>query len=46
MWRELDGKRGNPVVRSRRFFPDLMAVEGDVDTPEAPEAVKSELERT
>ena len=26
----LDGKRGNPVVWSRRFFPDLMAVEGDV----------------
>ncbi len=24
------GKRGNPVVWSRRFFPDLMAVEGDV----------------
>jgi molybdenum cofactor cytidylyltransferase len=26
----LNGKRGNPVVWSRRFFPDLMAVEGDV----------------
>jgi molybdenum cofactor cytidylyltransferase len=66
------GKRGNPVVWSRRFFPDLMAVEGDVgarhligryaeavtevplsgnaaltdiDTPEALEAVKAELER-
>jgi molybdenum cofactor cytidylyltransferase len=26
----IDGKRGNPVVWSRRFFPDLMAVEGDV----------------
>jgi molybdenum cofactor cytidylyltransferase len=26
----MDGKRGNPVVWSRRFFPDLMAVEGDV----------------
>src|SRR6202012_2865664 len=25
----IDGKRGNPVVWSRRFFPDLMAVEGD-----------------
>ncbi len=25
-----DGKRGNPVVWSRRFFPELMAVEGDV----------------
>jgi molybdenum cofactor cytidylyltransferase len=69
----IDGKRGNPVVWSRRFFPDLMAVEGDVgarhligryteavtevpltgtaaltdvDTPEALEAVKAELERT
>lgn len=26
----IDGKRGNPVVWSRRFFPDLMLVEGDV----------------
>ena len=26
----IDGKCGNPVVWSRRFFPDLMAVEGDV----------------
>jgi molybdenum cofactor cytidylyltransferase len=26
----LDGKRGNPVLWSRRFFPDLMALEGDV----------------
>ncbi len=26
----IDGKRGNPVVWSRRFFTDLMAVEGDV----------------
>ena len=26
----IDGKRGNPVLWSRRFFPDLMAVEGDV----------------
>jgi molybdenum cofactor cytidylyltransferase len=25
-----DGKRGNPVLWSRRFFPDLMAVQGDV----------------
>ena len=25
-----DGKRGNPVVWSRRFFPELMALEGDV----------------
>src|SRR4029077_14693778 len=24
------GKRGNPVLWSRRFFPDLAAVEGDV----------------
>jgi molybdenum cofactor cytidylyltransferase len=24
------GKRGNPVLWSRRFFPDLMALEGDV----------------
>jgi molybdenum cofactor cytidylyltransferase len=69
----IDGKRGNPVVWSRRFFPDLMAVEGDVgarhligryaeavvevpvsgnaalidiDTPEALEALKAELEKT
>jgi molybdenum cofactor cytidylyltransferase len=69
----IDGKRGNPVVWSRRFFPDLVAVEGDigarhligryteavaevpltgtaaltdVDTPEALEAVRAELERT
>jgi molybdenum cofactor cytidylyltransferase len=67
----IDGKRGNPVVWSRRFFPELMAVEGDVgaryligryseavvevpltgtaaltdvDTPEALEAVRAELE--
>ena len=26
----IDGKRGNPVVWSRRFFPELMAIEGDV----------------
>jgi len=26
----IDGQRGNPVVWSRRFFADLMAVEGDV----------------
>ena len=26
----IDGVRGNPIVWSRRFFPDLMAVEGDV----------------
>jgi len=69
----IDGKRGNPVVWSRRFFPELMAVEGDVgarhlisryseavvevpltgnaaltdiDTPEALEAVRAELEGT
>jgi molybdenum cofactor cytidylyltransferase len=69
----IDGKRGNPVVWSRRFFPDLMAVDGDVgarhligryaeavtevpltgmaaltdiDTPEALQAVKAELEKT
>jgi molybdenum cofactor cytidylyltransferase len=69
----IDGKRGNPVVWSRRFFSDLTAVEGDVgarylidrypeavaevqltgmaaltdvDTPEALEAVRAELEET
>ena len=26
----IDGKRGNPVLWSRRFFPELAAVEGDV----------------
>ena len=26
----LEGQRGNPVLWSRRFFPDLMAIEGDV----------------
>ena len=26
----IEGKRGNPVLWARRFFPDLMAVEGDV----------------
>jgi molybdenum cofactor cytidylyltransferase len=25
-----NGKRGNPVLWSRRFFPELMALEGDV----------------
>jgi molybdenum cofactor cytidylyltransferase len=25
-----EGKRGNPVLWARRFFPDLMAIEGDV----------------
>jgi molybdenum cofactor cytidylyltransferase len=69
----IDGKRGNPVVWSRRFFADLTAVEGDVgaryligrypeavievpltgtaaltdvDTPEALQAVRAELEKT
>ena len=26
----IEGKRGNPVVWSRRFFHDLMTVEGDI----------------
>ncbi|HEY6255435.1 MAG TPA: molybdopterin-binding/glycosyltransferase family 2 protein [Xanthobacteraceae bacterium] len=26
----IQGKRGNPVLWSRRFFPDLMTIEGDV----------------
>jgi molybdenum cofactor cytidylyltransferase len=26
----IDGHRGNPVVWSRRFFPELMVLEGDV----------------
>jgi molybdenum cofactor cytidylyltransferase len=26
----IDGKRGNPVVWSRRFFPELMTLDGDV----------------
>jgi molybdenum cofactor cytidylyltransferase len=26
----IEGRRGNPVLWSRRFFPDLMAVEGDI----------------
>ena len=25
-----DGRRGNPVLWSRRFFPELMAIEGDI----------------
>jgi molybdenum cofactor cytidylyltransferase len=68
----IDGKRGNPVLWSRRFFPELMTLLGDVgarhligkyreavvdvpvddhralvdvDTPDALEAVKAELER-
>jgi molybdenum cofactor cytidylyltransferase len=69
----IDGQRGNPVLWSRRFFPDLMAIEGDVgarhligrygeavvevpvtgkgalvdvDTPEALQGVKAEIEGT
>jgi molybdenum cofactor cytidylyltransferase len=64
------GKRGNPVVWSRRFFPDLAAIDGDVgarhliagyqeavvevaagnaalvdvDTPDALDALKAEME--
>jgi molybdenum cofactor cytidylyltransferase len=68
----VQGERGNPVLWSRRFFPDLMAIEGDigarrligrygeavvevavtgkaavtdVDTPEALEVLKGEIER-
>jgi molybdenum cofactor cytidylyltransferase len=68
----IEGKRGNPVVWSRRFFSDLAALEGDigarhlitsypeavtevaisdraalvdVDTPDAFDALKSEMER-
>jgi molybdenum cofactor cytidylyltransferase len=26
----IDGQRGNPVLWARRFFPDLMAIEGDI----------------
>lgn len=26
----IDGRRGNPVLWSRRFFPDLIAIEGDI----------------
>jgi molybdenum cofactor cytidylyltransferase len=26
----IEGRRGNPVLWSRRFFPDLMGVEGDI----------------
>jgi molybdenum cofactor cytidylyltransferase len=26
----IDGRRGNPVLWSKRFFPELMAIEGDV----------------
>jgi len=66
------GKRGNPVVWSRRFFPDLASLDGDVgarhlivgyqeavvevptdkaalvdvDTPDALDAVKAEIEGT
>jgi molybdenum cofactor cytidylyltransferase len=24
------GKRGNPVLWARRFFPEMMAIEGDI----------------
>jgi molybdenum cofactor cytidylyltransferase len=68
----VNGKRGNPVVWSRRFFPDLAGLDGDigarhliasypeavievpvtdpavfvdVDTPDALDAVKAEMER-
>jgi molybdenum cofactor cytidylyltransferase len=68
----IGGKRGNPVIWSRRFFPDLAALSGDtgarhliasvpeavvevplsgtaalvdVDTPEALNAVRAEIER-
>jgi len=68
----IDGKRGNPVVWSRRFFSELASLQGDtgarnliasfaeamtevplsgtaalvdVDTPEALEAVRAEIER-
>lgn len=41
------GQRGNPVVWSRRFFPELMALEGDVGARHAigryPEAVAEVL---
>ena len=67
-----NGQRGNPVLWARRFFPDLMAITGDVgarhvlanygeavvevpvaesgafvdvDTPEALNAAKAEMER-
>jgi molybdenum cofactor cytidylyltransferase len=67
----IDGQRGNPVIWARRFFPELMALDGDigarqligrypeavaevpltdsaalidVDTPEALDRVKAELE--
>jgi molybdenum cofactor cytidylyltransferase len=26
----IEGKRGNPVLWSRRFFPDLMELQGDI----------------
>ncbi len=68
----IGGKRGNPVVWSRRFFPDLTALDGDigarhlignypeavievpvtssaalidVDTPDALDAVRADIER-
>ena len=33
-----DGRRGNPVLWSRRFFYELMTLDGDIDTPQALEA--------
>jgi molybdenum cofactor cytidylyltransferase len=39
----IDGKRGNPVVWARRFFPELMAIDGDIGARQVisryPEAV-------
>jgi molybdenum cofactor cytidylyltransferase len=29
-----DGRRGNPVLWSRRFFPELMTLDGDVGARE------------
>ena len=26
----IEGRRGNPVLWSRRFFPDLMQIQGDI----------------
>ena len=35
-----NGKRGNPVLWSRRFFPELMAIEGDVGRPPPHHAIR------
>src|SRR6185312_13786739 len=39
----IDGQRGNPVVWARRFFPELMAIDGDIGARQVisryPEAV-------